>query len=86
MSTSLALKDGGSVLLGGLISDSTATGTQGVPGLGQIPVLGKLFRTDIRTDVQTELLMLVSVYVINSSQNAVELTEALKESLFQVNE
>ena len=81
--TSLALKDGGSVLLGGLISDSTSTGTQGVPGLGQIPVLGKLFRTDIRTDVQTELLMLVSVYVINSPSNAVELTDVLKQSLFQ---
>ena len=79
--TSLALHDGGSVLLGGLISSSKSTGQQGIPGLGKIPVIGRLFRTDIATDTQTELLMLVSVYVIDSHEDAVELTESLRERI-----
>jgi len=79
--TSLALHDGGSVLLGGLISSSKSDGRQGVPGLGRIPIIGKLFRTDISTDTQTELLMLVSVYVIKSHEGAVELTEVLRERI-----
>ena len=79
--TSLALHDGGSVLLGGLISSSKSTGQQGIPGLGKIPVIGRLFRTDIATDTQTELLMLVSVYVIDSHEDAVEITESLRERI-----
>jgi len=79
--TSLALHDGGSVLLGGLISSSKSTGQQGIPGLGKIPLFGRLFRTDISTDTQTELLMLVSVYVIDSHEDAVELTESLRERI-----
>jgi len=79
--TSLALNDGGSVLLGGLISSSRSSGQQGVPGFGKLPLFGKLFRTDIETDTRTELLMLVTVYVVNSHENAVELTETLRELL-----
>jgi general secretion pathway protein D len=79
--TALALHDGGSVLLGGLISSSKSTGQQGIPGLGKIPLIGRLFRTDIATDTQTELLMLVSVYVIDSHEDAVELTESLRERI-----
>jgi len=79
--TALALHDGGSVLLGGLISSSKSTGQQGIPGLGKIPVIGRLFRSDISTDTQTELLMLVSVYVIDSHEGAVELTESLRERI-----
>ena len=79
--TSLHLRDGGSVLLGGLISSSNSTGSQGIPGLGRVPVLGRLFRTDLESDVQTELLMLVSVYVIKSHQEATSITELLREKL-----
>ena len=79
--TALALHDGGSVLLGGLISSSKSTGQQGIPGLGKIPLIGRLFRSDISTDTQTELLMLVSVYVIDSHEGAVEITESLRERI-----
>ncbi len=81
VNTSLALKDGGSVLLGGLISSSKSRGKQGVTGLGNMPVLGKLFRTDIETDARTELLMLVSVYVLDSHEDAVDISETLRERL-----
>ena len=81
INTALALKDGGSVLLGGLISSSKSQGTQGIPGLGKVPVLGKLFRSDIESDTQSELLMLVSVYVISSHDHAVDLTNAVREQL-----
>ena len=44
ISTSLTLKDGGSLLLGGLISGSQSTGQTGIPVLGRLPVVGRLFR------------------------------------------
>ena len=43
ISTSLTLKDGGSLLMGGLISGNQSAGVTGVPFLGQVPVLGRLF-------------------------------------------
>ena len=79
--TALNLRDGGSVLLGGLISSSKSSGSQGIPGFGKVPVLGRLFRSDIESDKQTELLMLVTVYVINSHEDAVNLTDTLREEL-----
>ena len=82
VSTQLSIKDGGSILIGGLISTNKSEGAQGLPLLGQLPVLGKLFRTDIQTDFQTELMMLLSVYVIDTPEGAVELTNSLKEELF----
>jgi general secretion pathway protein D len=79
--TSLALRDGGSVLLGGLISSTTSDGEQGIPGLGKLPVLGKLFRTNITTEDRTELLMLVSVYVVDNHDEAAAMTESLRQRL-----
>ena len=47
ISTSLTLKDGGSLLMGGLISGNRSAGeVRGVPLLGRMPVLGRLFRAD----------------------------------------
>ena len=79
--TNLALRDGGSVLLGGLISSNNSAGTQGLPGLGKIPGVGRLFRSDIETTVKTELLMLVTVYVLDSHEDAVDMTSALRETM-----
>ncbi|EQD34107.1 General (type II) secretion pathway (GSP) D protein, partial [mine drainage metagenome] len=43
--TTLTLRDGGSVVLGGLVSNQTTTGNSGVPFLKDIPVLGNLFKS-----------------------------------------
>lgn len=79
--TSLALRDGGSVLLGGLISDNRADGSQGVPPFGRIPMIGKLFRVDSVSVDRTELIMLVSTYVVTDHDEATEITEILKSRL-----
>ena len=46
ISTSLTLRDGGSLVMGGLISGNQSAGEQGVPGVGKLRGLGRLFRTD----------------------------------------
>ena len=64
ISTSLTLRDGGSLLMGGLISGNQGAGATGVPVLGQLPVLGRLFRTDAVQADRTELIFMVTPYVI----------------------
>ncbi len=81
LETTLSLRDGGSVLLGGLISTSETEGESGIPVLGKIPLMGKLFRTNTVKEDRTELLILVVPYVIRSQQDAVDLTEAFRQRL-----
>ena len=81
ISTSLTLKDGGSLLMGGLISGSQSSGETGVPFLGQVPVLGRLFRTDALQEDRTELLVMVTPYVVADHEEGWELTRRVRDQL-----
>ena len=81
LSTSLSLKDGGSLLMGGLISENRSTGTIGVPGLSKVPMLGRLFRSDTFDGDRTELMVMVTPYVIRDHAEGSRLTEELKAGL-----
>ena len=79
ISTSLTLRDGGSLRMGGLISGNQGAGTTGVPVLGQLPVLGRLFRTDAVQEDRTELMVMVTPYVIADHEEGWELTRRIRE-------
>ncbi len=81
IATSLTLRDGGSLLMGGLISDNQSSGQAGVPGLGRLPLIGRLFRVDSFQQDRTELMIMVTPYVITSHEEGTELTERLNEQL-----
>ena len=81
LSTSLTLRDGGSLLMGGLISDSRGGGQTGVPGLARLPGLGRLFRVDSDQHDTTELVLMVIPYVIADHAEGQALTERIKAAL-----
>lgn len=81
LQTNLTLRDGGSTVMGGLISDNQSTGQTGVPGLARIPGLGRLFRTDTLQQDRTELIIMVIAYVIADHDESRELAERLKAEL-----
>lgn len=78
LETSLSLSDGESMLLGGLISSNRTKSKSKVPGLGDVPVLGKLFQNSRDSDSRTELLMLITPYVIEDSSQARAITDAIR--------
>lgn len=78
LETSLSLSDGESMLLGGLISNSTTQSKSKVPGLGDIPVVGKLFQSASDLETRTELLMLITPYVIEDASQARAITDAVR--------
>lgn len=78
LETSLSLSDGESMLLGGLISNSTTQSKSKVPGLGDIPVVGKLFQSASDIETRTELLMLITPYVIEDASQARAITDAVR--------
>jgi general secretion pathway protein D len=75
LETTVTLKDGGSVLLGGLISETQSKGNSGVPGLEAIPLLGRIFRGDVSSTDRTELVMMIVPYVVENPQEANLLSE-----------
>jgi general secretion pathway protein D len=79
--TKLSLSDGGSVLLGGLISSSTNRGNTGVPILKDLPLIGSLFRSDSQIYSRTELMIVIVPYVINTDQDAQSMTETFRQRL-----
>ncbi len=79
--TKLSLKNGSTVLLGGLISSNRSDGNAGIPLLKNIPLLGHLFRTDTGRSDRTELLILITPYIISGDDDARAVTEAFRKRL-----
>jgi len=64
--TTLEIPSGGSMAMAGLIQDQTKQAINGLPGLSQLPVLGSLFRSRDYLNSQTELMVLVTPYVVRA--------------------
>lgn len=79
--TRLSLKDGTPVLLGGLISQNNSRSETGVPFLKDIPVAGQLFRTNTDNTRKTEMLVLITPYIVADDHDAQEITNAFRNRL-----
>jgi pilus assembly protein CpaC len=64
--TTLEIPSGGSMAMAGLIQDQTKQAMNGLPGLGQVPVLGALFKSREFINNQTELAVIVTPYVVRA--------------------
>jgi pilus assembly protein CpaC len=64
--TTLEIPSGGSMAMAGLIQDQTKQAINGLPGLSTLPVLGSLFRSRDYVNNQTELMVLVTPYIVRA--------------------
>ncbi|MCH8822271.1 MAG: hypothetical protein IH984_02070 [Planctomycetes bacterium] len=64
--TTVTVRDGQTIILGGLISDRYESREQKVPLLGDIPIIGKLFTSTSEKSTKTELLIVLTPHVIMS--------------------
>jgi len=74
LDTSVLLDDGQIMVLGGLLEDSVSHGRDAVPGLGRIPVLGALFRSDTRNRAKTNLMVFLRPHVVRDPAAGQRLT------------
>ena len=72
--TTVVVDDGQIMVLGGLLKDEYSGTAQKVPGLGDVPVLGGLFRSDNRTRNKTNLMVFLRPVVIRTQEAANALT------------
>jgi len=66
--TTVELPSGGSISMAGLIKDTARSEINGTPGLKDLPILGALFRSRDFQQNQSELVVIVTPYVVNPVQ------------------
>jgi pilus assembly protein CpaC len=64
--TTLEIPSGGAMAMAGLIQDQTKQAINGLPGAAQLPILGSLFRSRDFINSQTELMVLVTPFVVRA--------------------
>ena len=79
--TRVAVQDGQTVGMAGLIRDKAEEGNSGIPVLKDIPVLGSLVSTQTNARERTELLVLITPRVVRDQRDARALTEDLRNQL-----
>ncbi len=82
--STVAVRSGETVALGGLIQEKVQTRDSGVPYLSRIPILGNLFKSNKDTNIRTELLILITPRVIANFEEAREITEELRARLHAI--
>jgi type II secretory pathway component GspD/PulD (secretin) len=79
--TQVLLKDGETIVIGGLLKDENGKETQGIPFLESVPILGGLFRRDTYTKRKIDLLIFITARVIQEGEYTEEQLAKLKEEL-----
>ena len=80
--TDLLVKDGETIVIGGLKKRNTTDTVDSLPFLGSIPLLGGLFRKNVKSITDSELLIFVSPYIITEAK----LTSQEKKGLEKIEE
>jgi general secretion pathway protein D len=81
LDTQLSVEDGETIVLGGLIQNNTTEAESGIPLLKDLPFAGHLFKSTSLSQTRTELLVLITAYVLRDRNDKSAATESLVQSL-----
>jgi general secretion pathway protein D len=84
VSSSVAVADGETIVLGGLISDDITDTKTGVPFFYQLPIIGSLFGATTKNDIKTELVILITPHVVKSKQDSRVISNEFKRKLTSI--
>ena len=73
--TVITVKNGKTIVLGGLVSKKTVKSMEGVPILSHIPVIGNLFKYRSENFDKTNLFVFITPYIINKPEDIAKITE-----------
>jgi general secretion pathway protein D len=84
--TTVVVKDSETIVIGGLVGDSTDDGTTRVPLLGDIPLLGWLFKAKTVKREKTNLYVFLTPHIVRTQQEAASLYQSKRETMGDVEE
>jgi general secretion pathway protein D len=84
--TTVVVRDHQTVVIGGLISDNVTNTVSKVPWLGDIPLVGSLFRSTQKTNRKSNLLIIITPHVIRESRNLEDFYEEKYDEMEKIQE
>lgn len=81
IATTVSVRDGQVIALGGLFSTNRSITRKGIPILSQIPVLGGIFGSRSTSETRTELIVLLKPHVLSNDSDARAVTDELRGKL-----
>ncbi|NNH87392.1 type II secretion system secretin GspD [Acinetobacter terrae] len=82
--TSILAEHGQTIVLGGLISDNSLQSRQSVPGLGAIPGIGRLFRSDVKSNEKRNLLVFIHPTIVGDAKDVKRLSQQRYSQLYSL--
>lgn len=82
--TSVIADHGEIIILGGLMADNSMYGRESVPGLGAIPGLGRLFRSDTRSNEKRNLLVFIHPTIVGDNESARRMSQQRYDQLYSL--
>jgi general secretion pathway protein D len=82
--TTVVVKDNETIVIGGLVGDSTQDNTYKVPLLGDIPLLGWLFKTNSTSREKTNLYVFLTPHIVRTQTDAVGIYQEKRETMGEV--
>ncbi|MDQ7077617.1 MAG: secretin N-terminal domain-containing protein [Robiginitomaculum sp.] len=81
LETQLSLEDGQTAVLGGLMQDTLTHKETGIPFLKDIPLIGSAFSSDTITSDRTELLVLITAYIMRGQEDKTAFVDSLTKEI-----
>jgi general secretion pathway protein D len=82
--TTVVVKDNETIVISGLMGDSTEADTYKVPLLGDIPILGWLFKTHSTSREKTNLYVFLTPHIVRTQKDAADLYQEKRETMGEV--
>jgi general secretion pathway protein D len=79
LKTEVAIQDSETVVLAGLITSDQTKGSNGLPFLSRLPFIGALFGKQVKNDIRSEILVLITPTIIRSPAEARKFTDEYGE-------
>ncbi len=84
--TTVTVKDLETVILGGIIRSTVTATTNKLPILGDIPILGQLFKSTSKETTKTELLVFLSPHIVHNSADARKIRDEAQQEMSPANQ
>jgi len=82
--STVSVRSGDTVLLGGLIRESASDGRNGIPLLNELPMVGRLFGRTAETTQRTELVILIRPVIISTPEEAASVTQSMRNKFLSL--
>ena len=84
VTTNMMVKDGRTIVIGGLFREASSTSRSQVPGVGNVPLLGALFRQKTDSTQRQEIIVLLTPHVLKDDSSYDRLSDEAKKRMEQI--